>query len=154
MGEALQGFGARTARLLCGYNSVEGRKESAVLVSQLCHQDKPDRCLHSVRLLPTCMRPTSARESSRLKQPATNPTWSCMQLAMQCFFVAKVTVDGPGKLAVMPGTLAKWYKEMGAEVLLMGKPAPVIYEAALQQLGLEASQVLAIGDSLEHDIAG
>lgn len=54
----------------------------------------------------------------------------------------------------MPGTLAKWYTEMGAEVRLMGKPAPVIYEAALQQLGLEASQVLAIGDSLEHDIAG
>lgn len=36
----------------------------------------------------------------------------------------------------------------------MGKPAPIIYEAALAELGLPASQVLAIGDSLEHDIAG
>jgi len=56
----------------------------------------------------------------------------------------------------MPGTLAKWYGEMcGSEnVRLMGKPDPVIYESAMKQLGVDASRVLAIGDSLEHDIAG
>ena len=37
----------------------------------------------------------------------------------------------------------------------MGKPDPVIYQAAMSALGgLRPSEVLAIGDSLEHDIAG
>ena len=36
----------------------------------------------------------------------------------------------------------------------MGKPDPIIYEAAMSLLGLDASEVLAIGDSLEHDIKG
>ncbi len=41
------------------------------------------------------------------------------------------------------------------QVILLGKPAPVIYEAAMQLLGLTSpGEVLAIGDSLEHDIAG
>lgn len=34
------------------------------------------------------------------------------------------------------------------QVELMGKPALVIYNEALQLLGLEASEVIAIGDSL------
>ncbi len=33
----------------------------------------------------------------------------------------KVTVAG-NSLAVMPGTLAKWYRDMGGKVLVMGKP--------------------------------
>ncbi|KAG1680807.1 hypothetical protein FOA52_008140 [Chlamydomonas sp. UWO 241] len=65
-----------------------------------------------------------------------------------------VTVDGPNGLIVMPGTLAEWYAEMGGSVRLMGKPDAVIYEAAMGALGLPPSQVLAVGDSLEHDIAG
>jgi hypothetical protein len=39
----------------------------------------------------------------------------------------------------------------------MGKPAPIIYEEALCMLGVlgvPGRQVVAIGDSLEHDIAG
>ena len=40
------------------------------------------------------------------------------------------------------------------QVRLLGKPAPVIYETAMDMLGLPADQVLAIGDSIEHDIAG
>ena len=35
-----------------------------------------------------------------------------------------VTVHGT-ELRTMPGTLARWYAEMGGEVQLMGKPAPV-----------------------------
>ncbi|KAL4539411.1 hypothetical protein Ndes2437B_g02211 [Nannochloris sp. 'desiccata'] len=64
-----------------------------------------------------------------------------------------VTVHGT-ELRTMPGTLAKWYQELGGEVHLMGKPASVIYQGALQMLDLPAENVLAIGDSLEHDIAG
>ena len=37
---------------------------------------------------------------------------------------------------------------------MMGKPASVIYEAAMAEMGLKASDLLAIGDSMEHDIAG
>ncbi|GAB4815008.1 hypothetical protein N2152v2_002054 [Parachlorella kessleri] len=64
-----------------------------------------------------------------------------------------VTVHG-SELRVMPGTLARQYQEMGGEVHLMGKPAPLIYEEALTLLALPAAEVIAIGDSMEHDIAG
>jgi ribonucleotide monophosphatase NagD (HAD superfamily) len=66
-----------------------------------------------------------------------------------------VTVDGK-ELRTMPGTLAKWYQAAGGEVHLMGKPAHIIYDAAFAELGhqINRSQVLAIGDSLEHDIMG
>jgi HAD superfamily hydrolase (TIGR01459 family) len=65
-----------------------------------------------------------------------------------------VTVHG-SELRTMPGTLAKWYQELGGgDVHLMGKPASVIYNGALELLDLPAAEVLAIGDSLEHDVAG
>lgn len=73
----------------------------------------------------------------------------------------QVTVDGTS-LITMPGTLAKHYKQLGGCVQLMGKPDPLIYATA-QELAGEHSvrsasggqqQWLAIGDSLEHDIAG
>jgi beta-phosphoglucomutase-like phosphatase (HAD superfamily) len=54
----------------------------------------------------------------------------------------------------MPGTLARHYAAAGGEVVLMGKPAAVIYEGALELLGLPAAEVVAVGDSLEHDIGG
>jgi len=72
----------------------------------------------------------------------------------------------------MPGTLAKHYANQlslqennnnnSADtnttndlIMLMGKPASIIYHQALELLGnLDPSEVIAIGDSLEHDIAG
>ncbi len=36
----------------------------------------------------------------------------------------------------------------------MGKPDPVIYIAAMELIGLGKDEVLAVGDSLEHDISG
>lgn len=39
--------------------------------------------------------------------------------------------------------------------MLLGKPASVIYQGAMQLLGIsDPKSVIAIGDSLEHDIAG
>jgi len=64
-----------------------------------------------------------------------------------------VTVSGSG-LIPMPGTFARWYTEFGGEVKVMGKPDPVIYIAAMELIGLEKDEVLAVGDSLEHDISG
>jgi ribonucleotide monophosphatase NagD (HAD superfamily) len=76
-----------------------------------------------------------------------------------------VTVHGnSGELRTMPGTLAKHYAQQLSLlqiqnnddlIMLMGKPASVIYNQALHLLGnLYPSEVVAIGDSLEHDIAG
>ena len=48
----------------------------------------------------------------------------------------------------------QWYEELGGEVVLLGKPAAVLYEEALRMLNLRKDEVLAIGDSLQHDIAG
>ncbi len=48
----------------------------------------------------------------------------------------------------------QWYEELGGEVVLLGKPAAVLYEEALRLLNLRKSEVVAIGDSLQHDIAG
>lgn len=37
----------------------------------------------------------------------------------------------------------------------MGKPDPIIYDACAAALGgIQPSEILAVGDSLEHDIAG
>jgi ribonucleotide monophosphatase NagD (HAD superfamily) len=36
----------------------------------------------------------------------------------------------------------------------MGKPGPLIYQAAASMLDLPPSEVLVIGDSVEHDIQG
>jgi ribonucleotide monophosphatase NagD (HAD superfamily) len=82
-----------------------------------------------------------------------------------------VTVDGPGRLAVMPGTLARAYAAAGGgPVVLMGKPAGRIYRAARALAAAaeeedeggrrgrrrrpEEERWLMIGDSLEHDVAG
>lgn len=81
-----------------------------------------------------------------------------------------VTVNGAAGLVTMPGTLARWYGDAGGRVVLLGKPGPAIYSAAAALLkGNEKDEkneklasvsssssfpLLAIGDSLEHDIAG
>ncbi|PNH00061.1 hypothetical protein TSOC_014131, partial [Tetrabaena socialis] len=64
-----------------------------------------------------------------------------------------VTVDGGG-LVAMPGSLAASYGRAGGPVQLMGKPSPLIYAACEEVLRLAAGELLAVGDSLEHDVAG
>lgn len=77
-----------------------------------------------------------------------------------------VTVNGAAGLVTMPGTLARWYSDAGGRVALLGKPGAAIYSAAaalLQKQQMPAGgkegedcrfPLLAIGDSLEHDVAG
>ena len=64
-----------------------------------------------------------------------------------------VTVNGD-KLEKMPGSFGMLYKELGGEVVWMGKPGKAIYEYILQCCGCHPSDLIAIGDSLEHDIKG
>lgn len=57
------------------------------------------------------------------------------------------------------GALARLYTEMGGESLYFGKPHPPIYDLArrrLAELGrdIPASDILAIGDGVQTDIAG
>ncbi len=60
-----------------------------------------------------------------------------------------------GKLITAPGTVAAMYEQMGGTVLYVGKPHAPIYGACLDALeGLEPSEIVAVGDSVEHDIRG
>lgn len=53
------------------------------------------------------------------------------------------------------GRIADLYAELGGPVDWIGKPFPHIYEAALALLGDPApAQLVCVGDSIEHDIAG
>lgn len=64
-----------------------------------------------------------------------------------------VTVEARD-LLIMPGTLAAKYEELGGEVKWMGKPDKIIYKSAMSMVGVDASETIAVGDSLHHDIKG
>jgi len=42
----------------------------------------------------------------------------------------------------------------GCKAVVLGKPEPDIYESALERLGLDRDDVIAVGDTFETDIAG
>jgi len=61
----------------------------------------------------------------------------------------------PNGLIHAPGALAADYEAGGGAVVYIGKPHPLIYRHVLRNLApLPAGHVLAVGDSLSHDIAG
>ncbi|WEX08369.1 TIGR01459 family HAD-type hydrolase [Chelativorans sp. AA-79] len=61
----------------------------------------------------------------------------------------------PNGLAPAAGSIAKLYETLGGRVLWVGKPHAPIYEYAHRLCGAPAKErIVAIGDSLEHDIAG
>lgn len=58
-------------------------------------------------------------------------------------------------LAPAPGAIAAVYEELGGKVTYVGKPHAAIYRYALASAPeAPRDRVLAIGDSVEHDIAG
>ncbi|MDB5365082.1 MAG: superfamily protein, partial [Rhodospirillales bacterium] len=60
-----------------------------------------------------------------------------------------------GETLMAPGAIAARYEELGGRVAYIGKPHAPIYREALARLGVsDPARVLAVGDSLEHDIAG
>ena len=65
-----------------------------------------------------------------------------------------ITRVSPEGLVDAPGALARRYEVLGGAVYYHGKPHPPIYAACLEALGCPAGRVVAVGDSLEHDIAG
>lgn len=60
----------------------------------------------------------------------------------------------PGGTTEAQGALARRYEEMGGKVFYHGKPYPAIYSACLEGLQCRKENVVAIGDSVEHDILG
>ena len=66
-----------------------------------------------------------------------------------------VTRPSPDGLVAAPGALARRYEALGGEVFYHGKPYPAIYASCLAALaGCAKERVIAVGDSLEHDILG
>jgi HAD superfamily hydrolase (TIGR01459 family) len=65
-----------------------------------------------------------------------------------------------GGLAPAAGRIAELYAEMGGPVIWIGKPGAAIYHAAFAMLrpmlggAVDHSRVWAVGDSIEHDVAG
>lgn len=58
-------------------------------------------------------------------------------------------------LVFAPGLLAVKYEEMGGRVFYVGKPHEPVYRACLRALrAVDRSRIIAIGDSLDHDVKG
>ena len=60
-----------------------------------------------------------------------------------------------GRLVDAPGVLAHRYEALGGEVFWHGKPHAPIYGSCLKEMGgIPKSRIVAVGDSLDHDVAG
>ncbi len=79
---------------------------------------------------------------------------SARRLPMVCANPDLHRASPDGGLQEAPGLVARAYEQLGGAVRYHGKPQPRIYRTCLAKLGLDRSRVVAIGDSLEHDIAG
>lgn len=75
-------------------------------------------------------------------------------LPMICANPDRHRVHADGRLYEAPGLVARTYERMGGTVHYHGKPHGRIYRTCLRLLGIAAPRLLAIGDSLEHDVAG
>lgn len=66
------------------------------------------------------------------------------------------TVESNSKnLSFCMGTIAEIYQNMGGETFILGKPNVEIYNESSKKLTkIDKSRILAIGDSLHHDIKG
>ena len=59
------------------------------------------------------------------------------------------------ELLICMGTIAKLYEDMGGKVISFGKPNIKIYKEAFKKIEkIEKKRILAIGDSIHHDIKG
>lgn len=75
-------------------------------------------------------------------------------LPMICGNPDLVQVMPDGTVRETVGMLAVRYAELGGEVRSHGKPASGIYEASLRRFACPRERVVAVGDSLHHDVCG
>ncbi len=82
-------------------------------------------------------------------------TGAARGLPMICANPDVIAIYPGDQRGMAPGGVARHYESLGGEVFYIGKPHRPVYERCLAELpGLAAHEVLAIGDSLEHDVAG
>lgn len=75
-------------------------------------------------------------------------------LPMLCTNPDLVAVTGD-ELTLAPGTLGQRYARAGGTVHYVGKPHPPVYAACRALLpGIPPDRILAVGDSLAHDVCG
>ena len=75
-------------------------------------------------------------------------------LKMFCANPDYETIEKDQNKSFCMGTIAKIYENMGGEVIILGKPANIIYLEAIKSLKINKSKILAVGDSIFHDIEG
>jgi HAD superfamily hydrolase (TIGR01459 family) len=80
--------------------------------------------------------------------------WRAADVLLHCFNPDRL-VQHKGRLMVCAGALADAYEALGGRTCWYGKPYPAIYDLALRRAGVtDKSQVLAVGDGLQTDMAG
>ena len=63
--------------------------------------------------------------------------------------------NNSGELIICMGTVAALYENMGGKTIILGKPSKEIYIESTKKIpNINKSRILAIGDSLSHDIKG
>ena len=79
-----------------------------------------------------------------------------MNLVMFCANPDFVTIEkNNDKNIFCMGTVADLYDHMGGKVVILGKPSKEIYEESCKKIvNLNKLKIVAIGDSLDHDILG
>ena len=79
-----------------------------------------------------------------------------MNLLMFCANPDFVTIEkNNDKNMYCMGTIADLYDHMGGRVVILGKPSEEIYKVSCKKIeDFNKSKIVAIGDSLDHDILG
>ena len=79
-----------------------------------------------------------------------------MNLIMFCANPDFVTIEEKNdKNIYCMGTIADLYDHMGGKVVILGKPSKEIYIKSCKQFDqINKSKIIAVGDSLDHDILG
>ena len=79
-----------------------------------------------------------------------------LKLIMFCANPDFVTIEKNNEKNIFcMGTIADLYDHMGGKVIILGKPSKEIYLESTKKIKkLDLSRIVAIGDSLDHDILG
>ncbi|MEM1064653.1 MAG: HAD hydrolase-like protein, partial [Pseudomonadota bacterium] len=76
------------------------------------------------------------------------------RLPVICTNPDRASPRADGGIVVSPGALAHAYADLGGDVRFYGKPHLPVFRALEAALGATPAQILMVGDSLEHDVAG
>ena len=79
-----------------------------------------------------------------------------LKLIMFCANPDYLSIEQDNKKNIFcMGTIADLYLHMGGKVIILGKPSKEIYLESTKKIAeLDLTKVIAIGDSMEHDILG